>query len=50
MHGVGIVQQRRMEKRETSVEQDPETGKREDYFPRTVRDLCCDSGLRERKN
>ncbi len=47
MHRIGIVQQRRTEKRETSVEQEPETGKREDYFSRTVRDVSCDSKLRK---
>jgi hypothetical protein len=38
MHRVGIIQQWRAEEREACVEQEPEAGKREDYFPRTMRD------------
>ena len=45
MHGVGIIQQRRTEKRKACVEQQPETGKREDYFPRTAGEICSDGGL-----
>ncbi len=45
MHRVGIIQQRRAEERKACVEQEPEAGKREDYFPRTMRDIRCDGGL-----
>jgi hypothetical protein len=38
VHRVGIVQQRRSEEGEACVEQEPETGKGENDFPRTVRD------------
>ncbi len=39
MDRVGVIQQRRTEKGKTCVEQQPETNKREDYFPRTVREI-----------
>ena len=45
VHRVGIIQQRRAEERKACVEQEPEAGKREDYFPRTMRDIRCDGGL-----
>jgi hypothetical protein len=38
VHRVGIIQQRRPDERKACVEQEPEAGKREDYFPRTMRD------------
>jgi hypothetical protein len=40
MDGVGIVQQRRAEKRKTCVEQKPQAGNREDYFP--AGNVCSD--------
>jgi hypothetical protein len=42
VHGVGIIEQRRIEEGKAGVEQEPKNGEREDYFPRTVRDLGID--------
>ena len=44
MHRVGIIQQRRTEKRKAPIEQQPKTGKREDYF------LRCYGWLRTRES
>jgi hypothetical protein len=49
MHRVGIIQKRRAEKREASVEQQPETCKRENYFPRTAREIGSDGRLQNRQ-
>jgi hypothetical protein len=43
VHGVGIIQQRRMEEGKAGVEQDPKSGYCEDDLL-----LCSDGGLRSR--
>ena len=47
MHRVGIVQQRWTKKRKACIEQQPETCKGEDDFPRTLRHIYYDSGLQK---
>jgi hypothetical protein len=42
VHRVGIIEQGRTEESKARVEQEPKSGEREDYFPRTVRDLEID--------
>jgi hypothetical protein len=42
VHGVSIIEQRRTEEGKAGIEQEPKSGEREDYFPRTVRDLEID--------
>ena len=49
MHRVGIVQQRRTEKRKACVEKQPQTGKGEDDFPRSLRHIYYDSGLQKQR-
>jgi hypothetical protein len=44
VHGVGIIEQRRIEEGKAGVEQEPKNGEREDYFL-----LCSDGGLRSRR-
>jgi hypothetical protein len=42
VHGVGIIKQRRIDEGKARVEKEPKNGEREDYFPRTIRDLGID--------